>query len=151
MCKAASGGWAPFLWASFLKWGSESTFNVGLHLFIKDRRAFVLHHNWDSPGWKLLHLNFALQKSWVQPGCGFSALQLSRIVNLQLRHSQRKEQKGKLSWSWVSAVPGNLGCCPLQGKGHGDLEECPPSGLLHWHFKGSWDSKQGRNHFPLKT
>lgn len=74
--------------------------------------------------------------------------QLCRNVGLQLSYSQRKEQEGRLSWSFVSAVPEKPGCCPLQGRGHGGLEDFLPSGLLSRHYKCSWDSKKGRTHPP---
>lgn len=126
----------------------RNTFNVELHLFIKDKRAFVLHHSWDSPGWKL------------PPPCSSEELSaakmvgfpLCRNVGLQLSYSQRKEQKGRLRWSFISAVPGKPGCGPFPGRGHGGLEDFLPSGLLNWHCKCSWDSKKGRliTH-PFKT
>lgn len=122
----------------------RNTFNVELHLFIKDRRAFVLLHSPDSPGWKLL------------PPCSSEELSAAKMVGfqpcrnvvLQLSYSQRKGQKGRLSWPFVSVVPQKPGCCPIQGRGHGELGDFLPSGLLNRHCRCSWDSKKGRTH-PL--
>lgn len=105
----------------------RNTFNVELHLFIKDGRAFVLHHSQDSPGWKL------------PPPCSSEELSAAKMLGfqlcrnvglLQLSYSQRKGQKGRLSCSFLSAIPEKPGCCPLQGRGHGELGDILPSGLL---------------------
>lgn len=133
MWKASWGGWAHFHWSCFLKWGSESTFNVELHLVITGRKAFVLHHSWDSTGWKL------------PPPHTSEELSAAEMVGVQLcSYPGRRifSQKGRLSWSLVSAAPGSLAYCPLQGRGHGGLEDCLPSC-----FRWSWDIKKGRTNF----